>query len=147
MSQLPTNCETKTKVDRWNRPLKCFKGQSIVPDILIKPSLKCTPFLSYKCESCNCKHTEGLKTWPPKECRGGNAYIVSWKIKNNCAFIDQYKCGEGIDAFPLDLYTNPSCIYNNKILKWSKELFSSKIAYVNELTNSQLNNNQQNIVA
>jgi len=128
MSQLPTNCQSKTKVDRYNKRLICFKNQSIVPDILIKPSLKCEPFMSYRCEPCNCK-SPGLRYWP-SYCPKNKVYIYSWITNGDCAFIGEAKCGEGQDAPIPEGYTIPSCFHKGKVMKWTRDRRkSSPIAY------------------
>ena len=79
---ITTKCQRSTVVDRLNRTLRCNKGQSVVPDVLIQPNLKCVPFMSYRCENCGCL----LVPYGWYLCqRGGGAYIVGWNIIGSCA--------------------------------------------------------------
>ena len=78
-----TKCQRSTVVDRFNRTLRCNKYQSIVPDVLIQPNLKCVPFMSYRCENCGCSlFTQG---WYICNKKGGGPYIVGWNIIGSCA--------------------------------------------------------------
>jgi len=83
LTPVTTKCQTSTIVDRLNRTLRCMKGETVSPDVFIKPKSKCAPFMSYRCEKCGCN------SFPPPAwytCgRGGSPYIVGWSIIGSCA--------------------------------------------------------------
>jgi hypothetical protein len=129
-----TKCQTSTIVDRFNRTLKCMKGESIVPDVLIKPNPKCSPFMSYRCEKCGCNSIPPYGGW--YMCfRGGGAYIESWSIIGGCAVAristpssSNPNCF-GVDAPPPIGYTVPGCRKFGRFLSFSKPLDKNIICF------------------
>ena len=119
-------CENYTNVDRFNNPLNCLEGESIVSDVLIQQNLKCPPFMSFRCDKCGCKNPK--RTMPPSGCKKNNYYIESWLVTTDCVFAVG-ACGTGIDALPPDGYNIPSCRVGGKFISWSKSLNISKIAF------------------
>lgn len=120
-------CDKKTIVDRFNTKLVCQKGQSVVPDIMIRPDLRCPPFMSHRCESCKCGSGVGLSFWPPYKCLRppGTPYIRSWTIIGNCAVLsgkDYEGCGFANYAPPPPGFNTPACVSNGVVIKWSKTI-------------------------
>lgn len=121
---ITTKCKSSTVVDRFNRTLRCNKGQSIVPDVLIQPNLKCVPFMSFRCEKCGCFAVP----WGWYRCqRGGGAYIVGWTIIGSCAIArisspsgDTHNPCYGTDAPPPAGYSVPGCKKFGRFLSYSQ---------------------------
>jgi hypothetical protein len=102
-----------------------MKGESITPDVLIKPNKKCAPFMSFRCEKCGCNSLPPYGGW--YMCvRGGGAYIAGWSIIGSCAVAkistpssSNPNCS-GIDAPPPIGYSVPGCRKFGRFLSYSK---------------------------
>ena len=129
-----SKCQTSTIVNRLNRTLKCMKGESIVPDVLIKPKAKCAPFMSYRCEKCGCNSIPPYGNWYLCQ-RGGGAYIAGWRIIGSCAIAQISSPGTGTnscygtDATPPIGYTIPGCRRFGRFLSFSKPLDKNIICF------------------
>jgi hypothetical protein len=114
-----------------------MKGESVSPDVFIKPKLKCSPFMSYRCEKCGCNSLprpyQSISWY--KCIRGGAEYITGWSIIGSCAFAQSsgnYPYPQncfGVDAPPPIGYSVPGCIRNGKIMSFSKPLEKNAICF------------------